>query len=117
MPYVLQDPNRNALDPHLSALSEQIKNEGDLNYVVTRLSLQLLLRKGLNYANLDAGMGMFLCCLLEMYTRIGRMYEDLKIQQNGDVPEYEEIIKMIREQGLKLPNHRAAISDATGFAE
>jgi hypothetical protein len=107
MPYV-DEPNRELLDPYIEELGSHIGSVGDLNYIVTRLTLKHLIRQGLNYGNFDAEMGMFLCALLEMYRRVGVIYEDLKIKQNGDVPEYAEIEHQVRKLGRKLPVHHAA---------
>jgi hypothetical protein len=105
MPYV-DEPNRELLDPHIEELGTHISHVGDLNYVVTRLTLKHLIRSGLNYGNFDSEMGMFLCALLEMYRRVGTIYEDLKIAQNGDVPEYIEIEQAVKRLGRQLPvNH------------
>jgi hypothetical protein len=106
MPYV-DELNRELLDPFVEELGQHIESVGDLNYVVTRLTLKHLIRQGLNYANFDAEMGMFLCALLEMYRRVGIIYEELKIKQNGDVPEYAQIQREVQRLGRKLPAHHA----------
>lgn len=107
MPYV-DEPNRETLDPFIEELGDHVGSVGDLNYIVTRLTLKHLIRQGLNYGNFDAEMGMFLCALLEMYRRVGVIYEDLKIVQNGDVPEYAEIERTVRAMGRRLPAQHAA---------
>lgn len=103
MPYIKPIPNREAIDPNIPALSEQIKDVGDLNYAITRLALRFILDQGLNYTDLNATMGVALCALLEVYRRVGVKYEDLKIFQNGDVPEYAELDEMIRSMQRQLP--------------
>jgi hypothetical protein len=107
MPYIA-DPNRETLDPFIEELSQYIENTGDLNYVVTRLALKHLLSLGLNYGNFDAVIGVFLCAQAEMYRRVGAVYEELKIKQNGDVPEYSQIETQIRRQAMQLPIKHAA---------
>jgi len=107
MPYV-DETNRDLLDPFVEELGSHIGSVGDLNYVVTRLTLKHLIRQGLNYSNFNAEMGMFLCALLEMYRRVGVIYEELKMVQNGDVPEYAEITKEVRDLGRRLPAEHAA---------
>jgi hypothetical protein len=115
MPYI-NEPNRELLDPRIEELAAHITSTGDLNYVVTRLALKHLIELGLNdYGNFDSEMGMFLCALLEMYRRVGTIYEDLKIKQNGDVPEYAQVEQMVRRLGNQLPaNHAADASQAHG---
>lgn len=107
MPYV-EEPNRELLDPYIEELGSHIGSVGDLNYIVTRLTLKHLIRHGITYHNFNAEMGMFLCALLEMYRRVGVIYEDMKIKQNGDVPEYADIQNIVRVMGRKLPANHAA---------
>jgi hypothetical protein len=114
MPYV-NEPDRELLDPFVEELGQHIENVGDLNYVVTRLTLKHLIRQGISYSNFNAEMGMFLCALLEMYRRVGVIYEDLKIRQNGDVTEYAQIERLVRNAGQKLPvNHVPDMEQAHG---
>jgi hypothetical protein len=114
MPYV-NEPDRELLDPYVEELGKHIENVGDLNYVVTRLTLKHLIRQGISYSNFNAEMGMFLCALLEMYRRVGVIYEDLKIKQNGDVPEYADVERIVRTMGHKLPaNHAPDAEQAHG---
>lgn len=108
MPYVKPVPNREAIDPHIQPLSENINDVGDLNYAMTRLALRFILAKGLNYEQINATMGVFLAAVLEMYRRVGVPYEKLKIFQNGDVPEYTELNGLIRMKQRVLPSQHAA---------
>jgi len=110
MPYV-DEPNRELLDPYIEELGQHIGSVGDLNYIVTRLTLKHLIRQGISYTNFNAEMGMFLCALLEMYRRVGVIYEELKIKQNGDVPEYSEVERIVRQMGQRLPAHHAPDAD------
>jgi hypothetical protein len=114
MPYI-QEIAREAIDPHIQAISENVHTVGDLNYVATRLALKFLIGQGLNYSDLNATMGMFICAMLEMYRRVGITYENLKLKQNGDVPEYAELEAQIRQMSQRLPaNHAADASQAHG---
>ena len=110
MPYV-DEPNRELLDPYIEELGQHIGSVGDLNYIVTRLTLKHLIRQGISYTNFNAEMGMFLCALLEMYRRVGTIYEDLKIVQNGDVPEYADVERIVRLMGRQLPANIAPDAD------
>ncbi len=107
MPYV-DETNRELLDPFVEELGSHIGSVGDLNYAVTRLTLKHLIRQGITYTNFNAEMGMFLCALLEMYRRVGVIYEDLKMVQNGDVEEYAQIERLVRAAGRRLPAEHAA---------
>ena len=107
MPYV-DEPNRELLDPFIEEIGSHVGSVGDLNYIVTRLALKHLIRQGITYTNFNAEMGVFLCALLEMYRRVGTIYEDLKMVQNGDMPEYADMQRIIRTMGQKLPATHAA---------
>lgn len=72
-----------------------IRSTGDLNYIITRLTLQFLLQEGLKYANLDRIIGTLDLIKTEIKDRVVRPYENKKIKENGDVPEYVELIKLI----------------------
>jgi hypothetical protein len=58
-----------------------------LNYDLTRQCLRFIKHQpgGLNYANINAVVGVLECMKLEFYRRAAAPYEDKKIQQNGDV--------------------------------
>jgi hypothetical protein len=59
---------------------------GELNYLVTRICDQWMRENGgLHYANLNAVVGVLECAKLEFYRRVAAPYEDIKLQQNGDV--------------------------------
>ncbi|MCI0558113.1 MAG: hypothetical protein MN733_06430, partial [Nitrososphaera sp.] len=69
----------------IDALSHYINDEGQLNYVITRLAQELAKAKGSNYAAFNAVIGVLECAKLELYRRIVAPYEDRKIQENGDL--------------------------------
>lgn len=57
---------------------------GELNYAFTGILKEYL---GLDphYAKFNEVIGVLECCKLEIYRRMVAPYEDLKIQENGDV--------------------------------
>ena len=57
-------------------------NEGEINYVITKL---LLSTKPKRYADYNKLVGVLECCKLEFYRRAVAVYEDDKIKENGDV--------------------------------
>ena len=61
------------------------EDAGELNYALTRLAQRYLEAKGLRYSTLNEIMGVFTCAAQEFYRRWAIPYEDLKIQENGDV--------------------------------
>ena len=89
MPYVAR-MFREHLDPYIKMLGGNVTSVGDINYVVTRVIGQYLKRKDLNYGNIAGVIGTLQCVILELYRRVAVDYEETKIIQNGDVPEYEE---------------------------
>jgi hypothetical protein len=95
MPYIRPE-NRGEIDLHIQPLSEQIKDVGDLNYAVTRLAAKYLLSKGLRYEQINAVAGVLQKVAAEFDDRVTRPYEDLKIRQNSDIPEYRTIAAMIQ---------------------
>lgn len=90
MPYIKQG-QREALDKQIDELVAAIEKQhtdldldpGILNYVVTKLAINLNFRR--NYKNFNAIVGALECCKLELYRRGIAPYEDKKIQENGDV--------------------------------
>lgn len=80
MPYISQK-RRQDIDG--GALAQ---DAGELNYAITRLADDYLMRKGgLRYAHLNEVMGALECAKLELYRRLAAPYEDLKIAESGDV--------------------------------
>lgn len=90
MPYIKKE-QRETLDKQITELAAAIEKQhtdvdldpGILNYVVTKLILDLNFRR--NYKNFNAVVGALECCKLELYRRGIAPYEDKKIQENGDV--------------------------------
>lgn len=98
MPYISQT-SREAIDPHIQSLSENIHTVGDLNYVITRLALRHLEAWGVHYDNIAGVIGTLSLVAAEMRRRLIGEYEDQKIEENGDVPEYATML-------LALNTHR-----------
>lgn len=80
MPYIDQ-----ASRERLSS-GERPENAGELNYAITKIVEDYLLRKGgVRYAHLNEAIGALECAKLELYRRLVAPYEDVKIAQTGDV--------------------------------
>lgn len=61
-------------------------NAGELNYALTRVVDDYLIRKGgIRYAHLNEVVGAMECAKLELYRRLAAPYEDRKIVEAGDV--------------------------------
>lgn len=78
MPYIPQDARK--------LLSEGRKPDtaGELNYLITRLVDEFLMRKGVSYTHINAAVGVLECAKMELYRRIASPYEDSKVMENGD---------------------------------
>lgn len=81
MPYI-SEQTRDNLIPYSESSAT---TPGELNFQISILIDQYLHRKGKNYENLNAVIGVLSCAKMEYYRRIAAPYEDEKIQQNGDV--------------------------------
>lgn len=99
MPYIPPDPIRKRLDPIIDELTDVIVDSvrgdsdlllGVLNYTITRVLLRpfALMVGKIRYAISPKARGVLLDVQSEMYDRIMRDYEDVKIKENGDVEEF-----------------------------
>lgn len=86
MPYVKQI-HRDVIGP-LDDIP--IRTEGELNYAITKIVHNWLLRYGKSYASLNAAIGVLECTKLELYRQIAAPYEDQKKLENGPVSELDK---------------------------
>ncbi len=88
MPYILKN-ERAGLDDIVEAaeFEDNLIHVGHLNYVLTKIIMIFINRVGLNYDNFVGIIGVLQTMQLEIYRRIGAPYENIKIIENGDVPE------------------------------
>jgi hypothetical protein len=87
MPYIKQE-DRKRLDESIEKLIEYLvvqNHEGEYNYTITRLVHEFILKRGKNYATLNAAMGILECAKQELYRTVIGPYEDIKITENGNV--------------------------------
>ena len=91
MPYI-ESKSRETLDSFIGRLSERIVTPGELNYVITRLTLKHVQKHGLCYSVLASVVGTLRLVCTEIEQRLVRDYEDGKINENGDVREYLELL-------------------------
>ena len=91
MPYIKQE-NRNHYDETIDALiklfepSDDHAKKGELNYAITRLIKGVYGNKDTTrYTYINDAIGVLECVKLELYRRVAAPYEDVKIQENGDV--------------------------------
>jgi hypothetical protein len=104
MPYISQTAREN-IDPHVQPLSENIHTAGDLNYAITRLALRFLQDRGLSYSDIAETIGTLHLAAAEMERRLVSEYEDFKVEQHGDVPEYASLLLALRLERRKAYDH------------
>jgi hypothetical protein len=80
MPYIKQEDRDALLDKKRS-----IKTAGELNYVFTQMIWDYVDTHGESYQTYNDIMGALEGAKLELYRRKIAPYEDIKIQENGDV--------------------------------
>lgn len=64
---------------------ENISNAGEFNYYISTLINWYIHQKGKSYSTLNELIGVLECAKLELYRRVAAPYEDIKIEENGDV--------------------------------
>lgn len=90
MPYISNNTpytgrRRDNLDPTKGPAPAE--TAGELNFQLTRLCDDYVMRKGVTYETLNAVVGVFESAKAEFQRRVVAPYEDSKIQDNGDVYE------------------------------
>jgi len=84
MPYILKQ-YRGAFDQHLKAVGPHTTSVGDLNYCITHLCHSYLKAHGKSYTTMNDIIGVLEAAKMEFNRRIVAPYEDIKIQENGDM--------------------------------
>ena len=85
MPY-LKKTDKDKLNKILKALkTTKVSTAGELNFLITSLIHEYLKTQGLNYQHINDIVGALDGAKVEFQRRIVGPYEDLKIQDNGDV--------------------------------
>jgi len=79
MPYINTEKRINLADGMTP------KDAGELNYSITTLLIDYIAIKKLNYQTINDIVGALEGAKLEFYRRIAAPYENVKINQNGDV--------------------------------
>lgn len=88
-------PNDNNKNPWSNPQNRGISNEeflniiGDVNYVFSRILGGIM--GDVSYSKIALVTGVLENIKQEYYRRVAEKYEDLKIRQNGDIPEYKRI--------------------------
>ena len=85
MPYIDRS-RRKPMKKPIGDLLAFVENEGDLNYAISRICKRYMqIKSPINYALLNEIMGVLESAKLEFYRRVVAPYEEVKIQENGDI--------------------------------
>lgn len=94
MPYINKQLQRDKFQQIVELVSEET-TEGELNFILTTLIGRYVIKKGLCYRNINDVLGALTGCMLEFYRRVAVPYEDMKIEENGDVDVYHILEAMM----------------------
>jgi hypothetical protein len=86
MPYIKEEDRRNFINLTREMHSKMIETPGELNYLITYLTLVFLGQKKESYQGYNDAIGALENAKLEISRRKISKYEDLKIEENGDLP-------------------------------
>lgn len=87
MPYIdkhLRWDLDDKIDEILDLIREDNRPEGEFNYVITRIAIDIF-KRDRSYKTGNAIMGVLDCAAREFYRRHLAPYEDAKMLENGDV--------------------------------
>jgi hypothetical protein len=72
MPYIRQ-VEREQLDSHIDELSKIVEHDGQLNYIITRLCHNWIIKVGKRYTCINQIIGVLHCVSMEFYRMIGEL--------------------------------------------
>ena len=98
MPYISQRA-RMGLDPFLEPLIDCIDNEGEANYVISRILTEAPAFRPVAYQSINTALGVLWAVGLEFYRRLAGPYEDHKAGANGDLPGFSGVPQPDRTPG------------------
>jgi hypothetical protein len=75
----------------LDELSEVIDESGTMNYVISKLLHNWLIKKRLSYSVLNAAIGILECAKMELFRMVAAPYEQKKRLENGGVSNLDAI--------------------------
>jgi hypothetical protein len=84
MPYIAKE-GRPCFDQHLKAIGPHTISAGDLNYCITSLVHYYLKAHGKSYGVMNDCIGVLDAAKMEFYRRVVVPYEDIRIEENGDM--------------------------------
>jgi len=95
MPYI-EDEMKKEMKDAIDDLSIWIHSKGDLNYVICELVGRFILDDNLTYTKISEKIDAVHDAETELRRRILIPYENIKIDQNGDVPSFVEILERMK---------------------
>ncbi|MHA1815232.1 MAG: DUF6899 family protein [Candidatus Heimdallarchaeaceae archaeon] len=96
MPYIL-DEDRPKFDKAIEVLTGIVNAKGDLNYTVCELVGRLILKTKISYTQISEWIDGVHGAERELTRRLLNPYEDIKIEENGDVQSFETILMLMKE--------------------
>ena len=93
MPYIKKSRREAIFSDSITDYDNSLQNAGELNFALHVIIFEYLDKHGLNYQSLNDIVGVCECVKLELSRRVIGIYEDIKIQENGDLDEYKRLIK------------------------
>ena len=92
MPYIKPE-QREHIDHYIEDLLSYINSKGDLNYTISELVGRLILTDKISYTKISEWIDGVHGAERELTRRLLNPYEDIKIDENGDVPSFIIILK------------------------
>jgi hypothetical protein len=95
MPYTPEERRELQYEP-IRLLSRFIQDKGDLNHAICELTAMLMLRTGgMGYTNVSEWLDAVGGAHDEMRRRLLDPYEDVKIEENGDVRSFVKLLNQL----------------------
>jgi len=95
VPYTKQEER----DPQymaLQKLAQVIKNKGDLNHAICELTAMLMMQTGgMGYTNVSNWIDGVHGAERELTRRLLNPYEDVKIEENGDLRSFKRLLEQL----------------------
>lgn len=88
MPYINEE-QREEIDELIFPLASLTPTTGKINYTITRLIHEIIMRNHLSYDLLNSMVGVLECAKQELLRQVVAPYEDKKKDENGPVSELD----------------------------
>jgi len=95
MPYIKSHLKKEMADA-INDLFMFVESKGDLNYLICEIVGKFILETGISYRNISEKIDAVHDAEAELRRRLLNPYEDIKIEENGDVPSFTTILESMR---------------------